>query len=88
MRLAILLLALALLPGCVTDLELGVRPFAIGFEAKCETEGLKLGPLPDGCVVGVEAGGWRVGVAIFPDVGPLEDKHEETHPAGVGGSGR
>jgi hypothetical protein len=51
--------------GCVTQFKLGADPISVGFEAKCET--------PDGCVVGVEAGGWRVGAAVFPDIGPVND---------------
>lgn len=74
-----LLLIMMLCGGCAIGGHLGVPPYAVGAEARCES--------PDGCLIGVEAGGWRAGVAVFPDIGPMEDEHEETHPAGVGQSG-
>lgn len=54
--------------GCVTDLKLGVDPWSVGVDARCESV--------DGCVVGVEAGGWRAGLAVFPDVGPVTDEDD------------
>ena len=54
--------------GCVTDLKLGVDPWSVGVEARCESI--------DGCVVGVEAGGWHAGIAVFPDVGPVTDEED------------
>jgi hypothetical protein len=52
--------------GCVTKLKIGPAKWAVGLDAQCDSL--------DGCVVGVEAGGWRAGVALFPDIGPLEDE--------------
>lgn len=56
--------------GCVTDLKIGPAAWAVGFNAQCNSL--------DGCLVGVEAGGWRAGVAFFPDIGPLENEHADT----------
>ena len=60
-------MSLATCAGCVTNLKLGVDPYSVGFDARCESI--------DGCIVGVQAGGWRAGIAVFPDVGPVE--HED-----------
>ena len=52
--------------GCALSGSLGVRPYNAGFVAECRGA--------EGCEWGLEAGGWRVGLSAFPDVGPLEDE--------------
>ena len=61
--------------GCSTHAGVGVRPWRVGVEANCDVDASEEDPgyLPDGCIFGVEVGGWRFGIASFLDIGPVSD---------------